>query len=285
MFDKFQLQEQLYLVASPIGNLRDITLRALQVLRGVDFIAAEDTRRTSLLLQAYGISKPLLSYHEHNQKKAGAKILELLNEGKKVALVSDAGMPAISDPGRALILEAIKGNISYTVIPGPSAGITALVMSGFATDTYTFYGFLPLKNKLRSEILESAKVQKSTLVFYEAPHRLLRTLEDLAAFLGQDRQTAILRELTKVYEEVLRGSLEDLIEVVSKAPLKGEIVIVTEGLTKIKVEEPSEEELLAELGSLIETGWSKSRGISLLSKKYSLSKQELYRFIEGKNRG
>lgn len=268
-------QEQLFLVATPIGNLRDITLRALDVFRHVDYIAAEDTRRTYQLLQAYHIDKPILSYHEHNYKRAGEKIFKLIDEGKKVALVSDAGMPSLSDPGRDLVLQAIQKNIAYTVLPGASAGLTALVYSGLPMDSYLYQGFLPVKKNQRLIILQQLAQEKRTLVFFEAPHRIFTTLDDFVQVFGPDRHCVLVRELTKIYEEAIRGSLEQIISDLQNQNIRGEFVILLSGYQE-EIIRPSEQALVIEFSDLIESGKSKSDSIAMLAQKYKIKKQELY---------
>jgi 16S rRNA (cytidine1402-2'-O)-methyltransferase len=220
----------LYLVSTPIGNLQDITLRALDVLRLVDLIAAEDTRRTRILLQHYGIEKPVVSYHEHNKESRGKELIARLREGQQIAVVSDAGTPGISDPAYELVCACIEARVEIVPIPGPSAVVTALVVSGLPTDRFVFEGFLPAK-KGRTKRLEALREEPRTIVLYEAPHRIERTVADLLHHLG-DRQVALVRELTKVHEEIWRGSLSQLQEHLRSWRPRGEIVLVIEGLTR-----------------------------------------------------
>ena len=220
----------LYLCATPIGNLEDITLRVLRVLREVDLIAAEDTRHTRKLLAHYDIHTPLISYHEHNRLKQGAYLLEQLQSGRNVALVSDAGMPGISDPGEDLVSGAIARGITVVPCPGPSAALTALVASGLPASSFCFEGFLPAVAPARRRRLEKLKGEERTMIFYEAPHRLLKTLADMVEVLG-DRPVTVARELTKLHEEFWRGTLSGAGEYFSGRPLKGEFTLVVAGRT------------------------------------------------------
>jgi 16S rRNA (cytidine1402-2'-O)-methyltransferase len=224
----------LYIVSTPIGNLEDITLRALRILKEVDLIAAEDTRHTGSLLKHFGIRKPLTSYFEGNELKKKEFILSRLKQGDRIALVSDAGTPGISDPGFRLIQTAIENQIPIIPIPGPSAVITALSVSGLPTDSFLFKGFLPHKSKKRRDLLETLTEVRETLIFYESPHRLLETLIDIFDTLG-DREMVLTRELTKIYEEVLRGKVSEVQHQIEKRKLKGEITLIISGKTRKKV--------------------------------------------------
>lgn len=219
------MQGKLYLVATPIGNLEDITLRAIKVLKEVDLIAAEDTRHTLQLLNHLKISKPLVSYHRHNEEIKSKNLINLLLEGKNIALVSDAGTPVISDPGEEIVKEAIKNNIQIIPVPGASALITALISSGLDSKEFTFIGFLPLNKKLRKEKLSEIQNSTKTIILYEAPHKLKNTLEDLKNFT-EERRIVLARELTKIHEEFITGTAEKLLEKVDTP--KGEFVIVIE---------------------------------------------------------
>ena len=223
----------LYLCATPIGNLGDISARCLEVLESVDLIAAEDTRRTLQLLNHFGISKALTSYHEHNKKAKGEYILSLLLEGKNVAQVSDAGTPAISDPGEDLVKLCIDNDINVTSIPGPVAGITALILSGISTKRYAFEGFLSTNKRNRKEHLESIKNDTHTLIFYEAPHKLTTTLSDMRDVFGGGRKIAMARELTKVHEEIIRTDLDGAVRYYEDKAPRGEYVLVIEGASEI----------------------------------------------------
>ncbi len=271
----------IYLVATPIGNLEDITLRALKTLKEVDLIAAEDTRNTLKLLNHYEIKKPLISYHRHNEEIKVDNLIEKLKEGKNIAVVSDAGTPGISDPGEVLVKEALKHNIKIIPIPGACAAISALVCSGLDTKEFSFVGFLPLNKKLRKEKLEEIKSETKTLIIYEAPHKLKNTLEDLKNILD-DRKIVLARELTKIHEEFIFENIDDLIN--KSDNLKGEMVILIEGAKKI--EQPN---LLNNL-SLEEhyifyekQGYDKKEIIKKISKDRNVSKNDIYmNFIEKK---
>ncbi|MBI4994169.1 16S rRNA (cytidine(1402)-2'-O)-methyltransferase [Candidatus Peregrinibacteria bacterium] len=222
----------LYIVATPIGNLEDITLRAIRTLREADFIVAEDTRHSGILLKKYEIATPMLSFHSHSPESQLQKLLAFLKEGKNLALISDAGTPGISDPGYLLIKTAIENNIQITSIPGPSAVINALAMSGLPTHRFLYLGYLPLK-KGRKKLIASLKNYPYTIVFYEAPHRILKTLNELKNELNENLHVAIGREMTKVFEEVFRGNLSEAIaHFESKSP-RGEFTIVLEPKTAI----------------------------------------------------
>ena len=223
----------LYIVSTPIGNLEDITLRALRILKEVDLVAAEDTRHTSHLLKHYDIHTPLTSYFEGNELKKKEFILSKLKHGDRIALVSDAGTPGISDPGFRLIQLAIENQIPVVPIPGPSALISALSIAGLPTDAFLFKGFLPHKSKKRQDLLKPLKEVRETLIFYESPHRLAETLKDILETLG-DREMVLTRELTKVYEEVLRGRVSQIRSQIGERKLKGEITLVIEGKTRKK---------------------------------------------------
>ncbi len=217
----------LYLVATPIGNLEDITLRAIRVLKEVDLIACEDTRQTLKLLSHYGIQTRLVSYHEHNEMTKAAELVVNLEGGAKIALVTDAGMPCISDPGFRLITLAIRHRVPVIPIPGASAFLAALVASGLPTDSFRFSGFLPSKAGQRRKLLESFKTSPRTQVFYEAPHRLLETLSDVVGILGAERHVVVAREVTKIHEEFLRGRARDVLEQFSaRGTVKGEITLL-----------------------------------------------------------
>jgi len=218
----------LYLVATPIGNLGDITLRALETLRQVDVVASEDTRKTGLLLKHFEISKPQLSFHEHNEAKAGNKIISLLQEGKSVAVVTDAGTPGISDPGYSIVQRAVAENLPVTMIPGPTALIMALVLSGLPAHAFTFRGFPPRKSGKRQRFLAVDAESPHTLIFYESPYRLKPFLEDALEVYG-DRETAVCNELTKLYETVHRGRLSELIAHFAEEEPRGEYVVVISG--------------------------------------------------------
>jgi 16S rRNA (cytidine1402-2'-O)-methyltransferase len=219
---------KLYVVPTPIGNLEDITLRAIRILREADLILAEDTRTTSFLLKHLEISKPLRSYHQHNEHKTVSDLVALIASGQKVALVSDAGTPAISDPGFLLVRECIKAGVDVECLPGPTAFVPALVNSGLPCDSFVFVGFLPQKKGRMTRLL-SLKEETRTLVFYESPFRLVKALEEFREHFGEGRQASVSRELTKMFEENKRGTISDLISYFSQKTIKGEIVIIVEG--------------------------------------------------------
>ncbi len=221
-------------VATPIGNLRDITLRALDVLKDADLILCEDTRRTQTLLERYEIKKPLMSHHEHSGPGRIEQVLRELESGRKVAVVSDGGMPLVSDPGFELLREVLRKGIPMEVLPGPCACVTALAASGLATDSFTFYGFLPPKSAARKKELSRLAGREETLIFYESPFRLLKALGDMKETLG-DREAVVARELTKKFEEIIRGNLSALIAKFSKGKILGEIVVLVSGKDRKKI--------------------------------------------------
>ncbi|WP_367913075.1 16S rRNA (cytidine(1402)-2'-O)-methyltransferase [Leadbetterella sp. DM7] len=219
---------QLTLIPTPIGNLKDITLRALEELRNADLILAEDTRTTGILLKYYEIARPLQSYHIFNEHKSVLKIVDTIRSGKKVVLVSDAGTPGISDPGFLLVRACLENGIGVTCLPGATAFVPALVMSGLPSDAFVFEGFLPVK-KGRQTRLNALKEESRTMVFYESPHRILKTLEQFRETFGDDRRAAVSREISKMYEETVRGTLSEILTIFAGKAPKGEIVIVIEG--------------------------------------------------------
>jgi 16S rRNA (cytidine1402-2'-O)-methyltransferase len=219
---------KLYLIATPIGNLEDITYRAVRILNETDLILSEDTRKTSILLNKYNIRQKLSSFHKFNEHQFLNKIISELKEGKTVALVSDAGTPGISDPGFLLVRECIRENIEVECLPGPTALIPALVLSGIPCDRFAFEGFLPVK-KGRNKRLNELTGESRSMIFYESPHRLQKTLAEMAAVFGTDRNAVIARELTKIHEEIIRGTIGSLAEETGKRTIKGEIVIVVQG--------------------------------------------------------
>ena len=267
----------LYLVGTPIGNLEDITLRAIRILKEVDLIAAEDTRHTGKLLRHFQITTPQISYHEHNQEHRTTELITKLQQGQNIALVSDAGMPGISDPGYLLVKEAIANSINVVPIPGVSAGITALVVSGLTTDRFVFQGFLPVKGRTRSDRLEEVATETKTTIFYEAPHRLLTTLQDLADALEPTRNIVIARELTKLHEEFWRGDLAGAIALYRERQPKGEYTLVVAGANKNQNILLSESQLKEELQQLLQQGLTRSQASRQLAKLSTLSRQEIYR--------
>lgn len=277
-----EIKGMLYIVATPIGNLDDITLRALETLRSVDLIAAEDTRHTKKLLNHFGINTPLTSYYEHKKREKGEFVLEKLKDGKNVALVSDAGMPGISDPGEDLVRLCIENGIEFTVIPGATAFAAALVLSGLGTSNFRFEGFLTVKKSGRLERLEKLKKETATLIFYEAPHKLLRTLRDLLEVLG-DRSIAVCRELTKKYEEVIRCKISEAVKLFEEREPKGEFVLVVEGCTL--PETVDFQQTPAQLvDTLIGGGMDKKSAIKQAAKLMGVSKRDIYsNYIEEKS--
>lgn len=266
----------LYLVGTPIGNREDLSPRAKEVLRNVDLVACEDTRRTGLLLSGFEIDAKLMSYHEHNKAAAGSKILSMLKEGREVALVSDAGMPSISDPGEDLVKLCISENIPVTAVPGPVAGITALVLSGMDTRHYYFEGFLPVETKPRKERLSVVSMMPETTILYEAPHRLLRTLEDLEKAGNGDRKIAACRELTKKYEEVVRGTVTELIRHFNEVPPKGEFVLILEGAKAPQKQVLTEEERRERILSMHQDGMATKEIAKILAEEWGENKKALY---------
>lgn len=219
---------KLYIVPTPIGNLEDITLRAIRILKETDFILAEDTRTTGKLLKQFGIEKRMISHHLHNEHQTLQNVIEQIKNSKNAALVSDAGTPSISDPGFLLARECIKEGIDVECLPGPTAFVPALVNSGLPSDNFCFEGFLPQKKGRQTKLI-SLKEEERTMIFYESPHRILKTLNQLAEYLGSDRRASVSRELTKIYEETKRGSIKELIDYYSDKAIKGELVIIVEG--------------------------------------------------------
>ena len=224
---------KLYIVPTPIGNLEDITLRAINVLKTVDVVLAEDTRTSGNLLKHLGISKPMHSYHVHNEHQTVVRVVERILKGETMALVSDAGTPAVSDPGFLLVRECIKNGISIECLPGPTAFVPALVNSGLPSDRFTFEGFLPHK-KGRQTRLQNLVNEERTMIFYESPHRLLKALQQFSEYFGADRQVSVSRELTKIYEENIRGTITEVLAYFSEKTIKGEIVIVLAGKAEEK---------------------------------------------------
>jgi 16S rRNA (cytidine1402-2'-O)-methyltransferase len=272
----------LYICGTPIGNLEDITLRCLTILKEVDLIAAEDTRHTKILLNHYQIRKPSTSYHKYSKEKKIEYILQLLKEGKKIALLSDAGMPGICDPGYEIINKAIENNINIIPIPGASALTTALVVSGFAMQRFIFEGFIPRKKKEKERFFLNLKYEERTIIFYEAPHRIKDTLLVIKEIIG-DRRIVIARELTKKFEEIIRGNLSSVIDNLSSKEVKGEITVVLEGERASKKEAifsvqdfGSEEVLEKEIQNYLKQGYYNKDIVSLITEEYHLSKKWVY---------
>ena len=266
----------LYLVPTPIGNLGDISIRCRETLEQADFIAAEDTRVTLKLLNHLGIKKSLVSYYEHNKTFKGDKIVQRILDGETCALVSDAGSPAISDPGEDLVKQCAQAGIPVCAIPGPCAAITALSISGQATGRFCFEGFLSTAKKSRREHLESLAQERRTMIFYEAPHKLTATLEDLAACFGADRPVSLCRELTKLHEEVIRTTLGQALERYTQTPPKGEFVLVVAGAPEPVREGPSQSDAAARLAQLLEQGLSRKDAVKQTARELSLPKNAVY---------
>jgi len=265
----------LYVVGTPIGNLEDMTFRAVRILQSVDAIAAEDTRHTGRLLQHFQIKTPQLSYHEHNRNQRLPELLSQLSEGKAIALVTDAGIPGISDPGYELVNACIEAGVQVVPVPGASASLTALSAAGLPTDRFVFEGFLPARGKDRQQRLESLPSEPRTLIFYESPHRLRVTLQDLADSLGKDRRIVLARELTKLYEEFWRGTIEEAIAHYTQQEPKGEFTLVVAG-AQLAMPVLSEEALKAELIQIMAQGVSRSQATRQLAELTKLPRRQLY---------
>lgn len=266
----------LYLVSTPIGNLADMSERAVKVLSEVDLIAAEDTRNTLKLLRAFGISRPMVSYHQHNRAEMGEKIAQRLEAGESCALVTDAGTPAISDPGEDLVVLCAERGIPVTAVPGACAFVTALELSGLPTAKFVFEGFLPVGNKERREILSSLAQERRTVILHEAPHKLKKTLDDLSAYFGADRRISLCRELTKLNEQVTRTTVGEAIAHYKSADPKGEYVLVIDGYKgEICAKcEMSPEETVAYYE---EQGMSRNEAVKAAAKQLGISRNELYK--------
>ena len=270
---------KLYLVATPIGNLEDITFRAIRILKEVDLIAAEDTRHTLKLLNYYEISKPLISYHRHNEEIKSELLIDKLLEGKNIAIVTDAGTPGISDPGEEMVKEAIEKNIEVIPIPGACALINALIASGLNTKEFSFYGFLPLNKKNRKNVLERIKREDKTIILYEAPHKLLKTLEDILENVG-DINCVIAKEITKVHEEFLRNNLNNILdELKRKEAIKGEYIILLDlNSNKLIIDEEniSNKSIEEQYQFYEKQGMEKKEIIKQIAKNKNVSKNEIY---------
>lgn len=272
-------QATLYLVATPIGNLDEMTVRAVNTLKSVDCIAAEDTRNTMKLLNHFEIKAKLISHHEHNWKNSIPGILEMMENGQSIALVSDAGYPAISDPGTELVQAVIEAGYAVVPISGPNACLNALVVSGINPQPFTFYGFLDHLDKNKKKELETLKKHPYTLVFYESPYRVQKTLKLMLEILG-DRHIALCREITKRHEEIIRGTISEILEI--EEELKGEMVLVVEGCTNLE-EETEEINVVEEVQKLIDSGMHSKEAIKQVAKQYNLKKNDVYAlYLEGK---
>lgn len=267
---------KLYLVATPIGNLEDMTFRAVKTLQTVDLIAAEDTRHTGKLLKHYQISTPTISYHQHNHQTRVKDFIQRLTEGVNIALVTDAGTPAISDPGYDLVVACIQSKIIIVPIPGAIAAINGLIISGFPTDRFCFEGFLPQKKKLRDNLLQGLQGEKRTMIFYEAPHRLTKTLAYFAEYFGKEREISLTRELTKLHEDSWRGTLESAIAHYQNHKPIGEYTIIIKGNEQKELLTLSDEEIRAEIAKLMNEGMTKSSACQHLSQYLDISRREIY---------
>ena len=265
-----------YVIGTPIGNLGDITLRQLDTLSEVDFICAEDTRVTLKLLNHYEIKKPLVSFHEHSSKADAQRIIDRILSGENCGIVTDAGMPCISDPGEVLVRMCAENNIEVRVIPGPTAVASAVAVSGLSTRRFTFEGFLPVAKKERAERLEKLRNETAVMVFYEAPHKLRQTLDDLSAFFGAERKISLCRELTKLHEEVLRMNLGEAVEYYGVKEPKGEYVLVLEGASENTGEAVTVEQALEQVRRLVEMGDRPVDACKAVAKECGFRKSELY---------
>jgi 16S rRNA (cytidine1402-2'-O)-methyltransferase len=270
----------LYVVATPIGNLEDVSYRAVRILKEAGLIACEDTRQTRKLLDHYGITTPMVSYHEHNEAKRAEELIAKLQQGTNVAQVSDAGMPGISDPGYRVIKLAIEHGITVTPIPGPSAAITALAASGLPTDAFEFRGFLPAKSGQRRTELEALSGLQQTVIFYEAPHRIVEALADIVEALGRERPVVVARELTKLHEEFIRGTAAEVLEKLQGREVRGEITLLI-GKADKREQAESQTNLRARLEEIMRgQKLDEKAALKVLAKERGLSKSELYRELQ-----
>ncbi len=272
---------KLYLVPTPIGNLADITLRAKTILAQADYIAAEDTRTSGILLEKIGVHNKMISFHKYNSQERAPELIKLLQSGKTIAEISDAGMPVISDPGYILVQACLKHDIPVVSLPGPSAFATALIASGFDAQPFTYYGFLPRKESEQLPFFEQMSAASATSIFYEAPHRLKKTLSRMKTVFKPDRQIVLARELTKIHEEYLRGTISELTAYFEENEPRGEFVVLVSPNSE-PVQSVSESQLIAETTELVNQGVSKKDAIKRVAKTYGVSKNELYeRYHQG----
>mgnify|MGYP000040520982 CR=1 FL=1 len=271
------MRGKLYICPTPIGNLEDITYRTIRILKEVDLIACEDTRRTGRLLKHFEIDNDLISYHEHNEKMRTEEIIDKLKMNQDIALVSDAGMPGLSDPGKILIKAVVNEEIEVIPLPGPSAAVPALVASGFATDRFVFEGFLPRKGQERKDRLASIKLDERTTIIYESPYRTKDTISELAETMA-DREIALIREISKIHEEKIYGTAGDIKERIAEREIKGEVVIVISGNQSLSKEEKlTDLSILEHLELLIENGYTKKKAIKEVAKIRDLPKSKVYK--------
>lgn len=270
----------LFLVSTPIGNLQDMTFRAIQTLKDVDMIAAEDTRNTGLLLKHFEIDTKQTSFHEHNAHEKIPVLIDWLKSGQSIAQVSDAGLPSISDPGHDLVKAAIAENIPVVALPGASAGITALIASGLAPQPHIFYGFLPRKAGQQKDFFQEKRAYPETQIFYESPYRVADTLENMLSVYG-DRQVTVVRELTKLYEEYQRGTISEVLDYLKDNPLKGECLLIVAGVGEEELPSVEDVDLKAEVEMEIASGRKPNQAIKEVAKRYQLKKQEVYDVYHG----
>lgn len=270
---------KLYLVATPIGNLEDITLRALRILKEVDTVLAEDTRKTKQLLNHFEISKPLISFYRHNEGVKSEYVISLLKEGKNLALVSDAGTPAISDPGEDLVKACIENEIEIIPIPGAVAFIQGLICSGLDTTRFVFEGFLSINKRVRKERLKELENETRTMIFYEAPHKLRNTIDDFYNTFGEERKIVLAREITKIHEEHLRFTIGEAKEYYKEKDIKGEFVIILEGKKIDEAEKISDEPIEMLMEKYIEKGFDKKEAMKMVAKDKKITKSEVYKYL------
>ena len=266
---------KLYLVPTPIGNLEDITLRAKRILQEADYIAAEDTRTSGILLEKIGVHNHMLSFHKYNSKERAPELIKLMKDGAVIAEISDAGMPVISDPGYILVQECIKNNIPVVPLPGASAFATALIASGFDAQPFTYYGFLPRKKSEQQPFFEQMKEARATSIFYEAPHRLIKTLNNLSEILNSERKIVVARELTKIHEEFIRGTISEVTNYFGQNAPRGEFVVLISP-NAAQETQLSWAELIKAVNRLVDTGESKKSAIKTVAQENNVSKNELY---------
>lgn len=270
----------LYIIGTPIGNLEDITLRQLRMFEEVDFICAEDTRVTVKILNHYEIKKELVSFHEHSSHADAQRIIDRILSGENAGIVTDAGMPCISDPGEVLVRMCAENNIEVQAVPGPTAVTTAVALSGMSVKRFTFEGFIPVPKKERAERLELLRNETAVMVFYEAPHKLKNTLADLAEFFGADRKISVCRELTKIHEQVIRMTLGESVEYYNTNEPKGEFVLVVEGRSTENTDKPTLQQAMEQVNKLIEMGEKPTDACKAVAKETGFRKSELYSALQ-----